>query len=87
MAKSDHQTRGCLRFKWDVSAHVVLVCIRFVRELIAVSFVICCKIVMSKYNLLKSVSITRSSMFMRSCPHPDHAQVKVGHTHTTDMVN
>ena len=37
---------------------------------------------MSKYNLLKSVSITRLSMFMRNCPHPDHAQVKVGHTHT-----
>ena len=43
--------------------HVLLVFIRFVAEFIAVSFAICCKIVMSKYNLLNSASITHSSIF------------------------
>ena len=56
------------------------------KRIYAVLFTICCKIVMSKYNLLISLSITHSSMIICNCPHPDHAQVNVGHTHATDMV-
>ena len=37
-------------------------------------------------NLLKSVSMTHSLMFMHIGSHPDHAQVKVSHTHATNMV-
>ena len=89
MAKSDHQDQGCLRFKWNVSAHVLLVfrpLASVCKRIYTVSFAISCKIVMSKYNLLVSLGITHLSMIMCNLPHPDHVQVKVGHTHATDMV-
>ena len=56
-----------------LSDHLHQVC----KRIHAVSFAISCKIVMSKYNLLVSLSITHSSMIMCDRPHPDHAQVKV----------
>ena len=56
------------------------------KQIYAISCVISCKIVMSKYNLLVSLSITHLSMIMCNCPHSDHAQVNVGHTHASDMV-
>ena len=56
------------------------------KRIYAVSYATSCKIVMSKYNLLISLSMTHSSMIMCNGPHPDHAQVKVGHTQATDMV-
>ena len=56
-------------------------------QIYAVLFAISCKIVMSKYNLLISLSVTHSSMITCNCPHPDHAQVNVGHIHTTDMLS
>ena len=62
------------------SDHLHQVC----KQSYAVSCAISCKIVMSKYNLLVSLSITHSSMIMCNRPHPDHAQVNVGHTHATE---
>ena len=89
MAKSDHQDEGELRFKSYVSAHVLLVSDHLhqvCKRIYTASFAISCNIVMSKYNLLISLSITHSSMIICNRPHPDHAQAKVGHTHATDMV-
>ena len=86
MAKSDHQDQGCPRFKWNVSAHVLLVCDHLHKQIYAISCVISCKIVMSKYNLFVSLSISHSSMIMCNRPHSDHAQVNLGHTYATDMV-
>ena len=64
------------------SDHLHQVC----KRIYAVSFAISCKIVMSKYNLLVSLSMTHSSMIMWNGPHSDHAQVKVGYTQATDTV-
>ena len=89
MVKSDHQDQGCLRFKWNVrtcSSCCLTTCTRFVSEFMQFNFAISCKIVMLEYSLLISLSITHSSMIVCNRPHPDHAQVKVGHTHATDMV-
>ena len=87
MAKSDHQDQGELRFKSDVSVHVFSDRLhRVCKRIYTVSFAFSCKIVISKYNLLISLSITHSSMIMCDRPHPDHAQANVGHTHATDMV-
>ena len=87
MTKSDDQDQGCLRFKWNVPHMFFLfsddlhqVC----KRIYAVLFAISCKTVMS--NLLISLSITHSSMIICNCPHSEHAQVNVGHTHETDMV-
>ena len=89
MAKSDvkikdaHGSSGmCPHMFFLFSDHLHQVC----KQIYVVSCAISCKIVMSKYNLLVSLSITHSSMIMCNRPHHNHAQVNVGNTHATDMV-
>ena len=84
MAKSDHHASSgmCPHMFFLFSDHLHQVC----KQIYAVSCAISCKIVMSKYNLLVSLSVTHSSMIMCNRPHPDHTQINVGHTHATDMV-
>ena len=65
------------------SDHLHQVC----KQIYAVSCTISCKIVMSKYNLFVSLSITHSSMIMCNRPHPDHTPVNVGHTHATEWLS
>ena len=83
MIKDAHASSGmCLHMFFLFSGHLHQVC----KQIYAVSCAISCKIVMSKYDLLVSLSITRSSMIMCNRAHPNHAQVNVGYTHATDMV-
>ena len=83
MAKSDHHASSgmCPHMFFLFSDHLHQVC----KQIYAVSCAISCKIVMSKYNLLVSLSVTHSSMIMCNRPHPDRTQVN-GHTHATDTV-
>ena len=83
MIKDAHASSGmCPHMFFLFSNHLHQVC----KQIYAVSCAISCKIVMSKYNLLVSLSITHSSMIMCNHPHPDHALVNVGYTHATDIV-
>ena len=59
------------------SDHLHQVC----KRIYAISFAISRKIVTSKYNLHILLSIPLPSMIICNPPNPDHAQVKVGHTH------
>ena len=81
--KDAHSSNGmCPHMFFLFTDHLHQVC----KQIYAVSCAISCKIVMSKYNLLVSLSITHSSKIMCNRPHPDHAQVNVGHTHATGVV-
>ena len=81
--KDAHASNGmCPHMFFLFTDHLHQVC----KQIYAVSCAISCKIVMSKYNLLVSLSITHSSTIMCNRPHPDHAQVNVGHTHATGVV-